>query len=188
MKLDNILIIISGPSGSGKSTICDDIIKRNKSILYSISHTTRNRRGDEIDGVDYNFVSENEFGRMIGDGEFVEWALVHGNYYGTSFKSIESNKNTIVLLIIDVQGAKQLISKYGADSITSIFIDAPSIDDLELRLIERDTDSIETINKRLKNSKIEMESKELFRFHVINDNLEIAINDVEKIVINTTTL
>ena len=176
------LFIISGPSGSGKSTICDNIISKNPDIKYVVSHTTRSIRYDEKNNVDYRFVTEDSFIQLIDDGHFIEWANVHGKYYGTSFDSLNSilDSGYNAILIIDVQGMKQLKLLY--PNATTIFIDTPSVEELEKRLMSRGTESMTSLKMRLENSIIETKSKMLYDHYIVNDNINDAIAEVETII------
>lgn len=169
------LFIISAPSGAGKTTLCNAILKKFPDLYYSISHTTRKPRAGEQNGVDYFFITVNEFKQNIEKGIWAEWAEVHGHFYGTSAQFIDRHladgKN--ILLDIDVNGARQILSRY-PNSIT-IFIMPPTLETLKQRLISRGTDSEEIIAKRLKNAKTEIAQKDLYRYIVVNDSLPEAI-------------
>jgi guanylate kinase len=176
------LFIISAPSGAGKTTLCKAILKRFPEMLYSISHTTRPPRKDEQNGVDYFFISRDEFENNIKNGKWLEWAKVHDNYYGTSSEFIERNlaEGRNILLDIDVAGARQILSRL-PQSIT-IFILPPSFEALRERLESRGTDSQETIAKRLKNAEDEIAQKQIYQYHVINDSLFDALERLSAIV------
>lgn len=183
MKRRGILIILTSPSGAGKTTILEEILRRDSSIEYSVSVTTRPMRKGEINGVNYHFVSVDEFKQMIGQGVFYEWAVVHNNYYGTR-KDVVENKveNGIdVLFDIDVQGALN-VKRQSNDAIL-IFITAPSMKILEERLKNRGTDSEEVIKRRLKNAQEEMEKMPEFDYIVVNDKLEETIETVWSIIV-----
>ena len=168
------LFIVSAPSGAGKSTLCRKLREKFQDIQYSISYTTRKARKNESHGVDYFFISRQEFEEGIQNNQWAEWAKVHDNYYGTSRSFIESQlaSGNDVLLEIDVQGMRQMINLF-PDAIT-IFIKPPSMDILRKLLESRATDAPEVIEKRLKNALKEMEFQHLYQHHIINDNLEIA--------------
>jgi guanylate kinase len=172
------LFIISAPSGAGKSTLCKKLRAYYPNIQYSVSYTTRHPRTNESNGIDYNFISCDEFKKKIQENKWAEWACVHDNYYGTSRELIESYLSTgqDVLLEIDVQGMKQIIESF-PDAIT-IFIKPPSIDVLKQRLENRATDSPDVIEKRLKNAINEMAFEDLYRHCIVNDNLETATNEL----------
>jgi len=167
------LLIISGPSGSGKSTMCKDLLERMPEAVFSISTTTRAPRVGERDGVDYFFVTKDEFLRGIAEDRFLEWAEVHGNYYGTSKEMVESalNGGRLVLFDIDVQGFKILHSKLSS-LITSLFVTVKDQATLKERLALRKTDSAEVIEKRVKNAKDEMGSVFLYDYLIINEDIE----------------
>jgi guanylate kinase len=168
------LFIISAPSGAGKSTLCKALLKRFSNIIFSISYTTRKPRLGEQDGVHYFFITQAEFEKGIKSGKWAEWAIVHENYYGTSTeyldKELLSGKD--ILLEIDVQGARQILEKY-PESVT-IFIMAPSFDELRNRLESRGTDDPHVIERRMKNAKQEVSQKDLYQHIIVNDNLSRA--------------
>jgi len=178
----NFLIVISAPSGGGKSTICKAILEIMPNVDYSISYTTRQPRINELDGKDYFFVSEKKFQELIGENDFLEYALVHNNWYGTSRSFIldKFSVNKHVIMDIDPQGARSIVAS-GIDVVT-IFLLPPDIDTLEDRLRKRNTDSAETINLRLENAQHELESLEEYDYLVINDDLGIAVDTVKKII------
>ena len=169
------IITISAPSGSGKTTLCKALRKVREDILWSVSFTTREPRKNEKNGLDYHFVSKNEFKQRIKEKDFIEWQNVHGNYYGTSrltFKdAIKDNK--ILLFEVDVKGALSLKENNPENTFT-IFILPPSLEDLRLRLIKRGSDTKERIGIRLNRFKEEMKYKDFFDFVIINKNLSIA--------------
>jgi guanylate kinase len=178
------LVVISAPSGAGKTTLCKRLLDSHPNdIVLSISTTTRQPRGQERHGYEYFFVTPEEFKKGIEQNEFAEWALVHGNYYGTSKKVIEDSfrKNLSVLLDIDVQGAQTLKNAYPKNAYR-IFIAPPSLQELEKRLRSRGTDSEETIQKRLKTAQVEMTHRDQFDQWLINDDLEKAYAKLTSIV------
>jgi guanylate kinase len=168
------LFILSAPSGAGKSTLCGRLRRRFGQLRYSVSHTTRSPRLGETDGVDYCFTTREAFEAGIRTHRWAEWAEVHGNYYGTSAEFIENclGNGLSVLLDIDVQGTRQILKQY-PQSVT-IFIAPPSMAVLEERLRARETDSDETIARRLRNATEEMAQQSTYRHVVVNDNLETA--------------
>jgi len=172
------LFIISAPSGAGKSTLCKKLRAHYPHIQYSVSYTTRNPRTNECNGIDYNFISCDQFKQNIQENQWAEWACVHDNYYGTSREQIETCLATgqDVLLEIDVQGMKQICDKF-SDAIT-IFIKPPSIDVLKKRLESRGTDSPDVIEKRLKNAIHEMTFEHLYKHCIVNDDLETASREL----------
>lgn len=177
------LIVISAPSGAGKTTLCQKLLRDFPELILSISSTTRAPRGQEKEGVEYFFLSKDEFEKEIQKGRFVEWAQVHGNYYGTSKTVIESalHSGRAVLLDIDVQGAESLKNSYPEKAVL-IFIAPPSIEILETRLRSRATDREEIIQRRLKNAQAELAKATFFHHVIINDSLEQAYSELKKLV------
>lgn len=176
------LLVVSGPAGVGKGTICNEVIDGNEDIFYSISYTTRKPRAGEVDGVNYNFTDEETFKEMVKENKFLEYAHVHTNYYGTPRKYIEDkiNEGKIVLLEIDVQGAIQVMN---SDlDVVSVFILPPSMRELKSRIVNRNTETKEDINRRMKNAYGEIENLNKYDYFIINDDLDIAIQDLQNIV------
>jgi len=175
------ILVVSGPSGSGKSSVVKEFLKGDPSFDISISYTTRPMRHNEVNGRDYYFVSEDTFKEMIGKSEFVEWAKVHDNYYGTSKTELEritsSGKN--VILEIDVKGAESVKNIF-RDMVVTVFIIPEGFKTLELRLASRATDSDDVIAKRLKNAKEEIEKITLYDYVIINRDgmLEEAVESL----------
>ena len=169
------ILILSGPSGCGKSTLLKEVYKDIDDYYFSISTTTRAPRVGETNGVDYFFVTKEEFEVDIENGDFLEYAKVHDNYYGTSLKPINSalNEGKLVIFDIDVQGHEIVRSKLD-DIVTSVFITTPSLEVLETRLNSRNTDSLDIIEKRIKNAKGEVEYFQNYDYLIINDVLEVA--------------
>lgn len=176
------LFIISAPSGAGKTTLCHALLKQFPHMRYSISYTTRAPRPGEKDGVDYHFISREEFEAGFGNRQWAEWATVHGNYYGTSALFLENEiaAGRNILLDIDVQGAKQVLNRYPQS--VAIFIMPPSMAVLEDRLQSRDTDSPAEIEKRLKNAEKEIAQKGFYHHVVVNDTLSLAIKELIDII------
>ncbi len=176
------LLIITAPSGAGKTTLIQKLMKERCDIEFSTSTTTRTKRTNEIDGKDYYFVDKATFDYMISNGEFIEWASVHNNYYGTTIKELKRivTLNKFCLLDVDVQGGMNLM-KYFPKSKT-IFIQPPSIDELEVRLRGRHTETEETIRIRLENARKEMEYIKYYRYKVINDEVERAFEELLSIL------
>lgn len=176
------LYIISAPSGAGKTTLCNMLMKKYPAIQYSISYTTRAPRGNEQNGKEYFFIDEDKFKTMISEEIFLEWAQVHGNYYGTSKQQIENalNNGTDIILDIDPQGAMQLKEKT-KNLATYIFITAPSIGELKSRLIKRGTDKDEHIALRIENAKKEVEYFKNYDYLIINDASDTAFEQLENI-------
>ena len=175
------LIILISPSGGGKTAIFTKILAENSEIKYSVSYTTRQARSNEIDGVHYNFISEDKFQEMKNSDDFLESAIVHGYWYGTS-KSYINNvlKNNHIIMDIDVQGAKQIMNS-DVDHIT-VFILPPSREVWLERLNGRGTDSDEVIQVRLETAKKEIKEIRDFQYLVINDDLDQAVNEIETII------
>ena len=182
----NNFIIISAPSGSGKTTICKYLQKLDSSIIFSVSCTTRQIRENEIDGKDYFFTSNSKFEKKIKDDKFVEWEKIHGNfYYGTLKSTLDEtiNKDKMILLELDVKGAMSVKKLYPTKSL-SIFVEPPSVEDLKYRLQKRGTDSNERIIKRLERLDSELAYKSNFDYHIINDDLDQAVNEIMNIIKN----
>ena len=175
------LFIISAPSGAGKTTLVKAVLQQFRDVLYSISYTTRKPRADEQDGIDYHFISKQDFKKGINKGRWAEWAEVYGNYYGTSAEFIEKGLSSgcDILLDIDVQGTLQILKHY-PDSVT-IFILPPSMNALRKRLEMRGSDSQAVIEKRLFNAKKEMAQKKMYRHIIVNDILSEAIKELSAI-------
>ena len=174
-------IVVSGPSGVGKGTICNILMKEMRAE-YSVSFTTREKRVGEIDGVNYNFISKEEFEKQINDGKFLEYNIYNGNYYGTSkdFVMEKINKGINIFSEIDVNGAKN-IKKIFPDALL-IYIAPPSIDELRKRLINRGTESIDKIEERLKIAEEELKQVSFYDYVIVNDNLDDATNEFRKII------
>ncbi len=170
------ILILSGPSGCGKSTLLKELYKSVNKYYFSISTTTRLPRVGEQNGVDYFFVTKEQFEEGIQKGEFLEYAEVHGNYYGTSLKPIllALEENKLVIFDIDVQGQdivkKSELNRY----VTSVFITTPSLEVLKNRLYSRATDSNDVIEKRVRNAVIEINSIDKYDYIIINDDLQKA--------------
>ena len=176
-------ITISAPSGSGKTTLCKALQLVEPEIEWSISYTTREKRSIEENGVDYFFISEEEFEDLIIQGHFVEWQNVHGFYYGTSVSNLENaiKNDKIMLIEMDVKGSMS-IKKLFPNQTFSIFIMPPSISQLRERLRGRGTDSERRINIRLKRFQEEMEFREKFDYVMINEDLDLAKIELQKTI------
>ncbi len=177
-----ILFIISSPSGGGKGTLIREVLRTVPYIGYSVSFTTRQVREGEEHGVHYNFVSHRDFENLIEQGEFLEYAKVHGNYYGTSKTQVEreTSAGRDIILEIDVQGADSVRAK--ASDAVGIFILPPSFEVLRERLIARQTESDEELKLRLKNSRDEVREYAKFDYVIINDEVEKAVNDLQSVI------
>jgi guanylate kinase len=169
------LFVVSAPSGAGKTTLCAAARKKLPDLVYSVSSTTRAPRDGEREGQDYFFVSEMQFRAGIDSGQWAEWARVHDNYYGTSARFIDRHLTAgrDVLLDIDVQGAVQILQRY--PQAVTIFIMPPSMAELRRRLTARGSESAAVIEKRMQNADGEMAHKEMYRYIVVNDDLDRAI-------------
>ncbi len=180
----NKILIITAPSGAGKSTITHRLLNEFSKIKFSISACTRTPRGKEENGVDYYFISVEDFKYKIDNEDFVEWEMVYeGKYYGTLKSELEriwANED-LPLFDIDVKGALKVKELYG-DQAVSIFIKAPSIEELRNRLIARNTDTMEAIEERINKATFETSFAHQFDHIVVNDNLEEAVKKVSAIV------
>jgi guanylate kinase len=169
------ILVLSGPSGAGKSSLINKIFNDIGSTYFSISTTTRAKREGETDGVHYHFVSQEEFKREIDEEMFLEYALVHGNYYGTSLGPVKKalKEGKLVIFDIDVQGHDAVQNRL-ADITTSVFITTPTLDELKNRLLRRSTDSTEIIAKRLDMATREVQRISEYDYLIVNDDLEAA--------------
>ena len=177
------LIIISAPSGTGKTTLCKALQKVIRELEWSISFTTRDKRKMEKNGVDYYFVSTPNFQELIKNNSFAEWENVHGHYYGTEKKTLENaiTSKKFLLLEMDVKGAMSIKRLYPENTF-SIFISPPSIDHLRERLLNRGSESIRKIETRLKRIKKELKYMNKFDHVMINENFDIAKEELIKVV------
>ncbi len=178
------LVIVSAPSGAGKTTICKKISETLDDLKTSVSFTTRSARQEEVDGEDYCFISEKRFRNMIMRGEFVEWAEVHGNLYGTSRKRLEKiiASGDDVILDIDTQGARQIKKTYGGDGVF-IFIMPPSMTELRKRLEKRMSNTPEDRERRLKRAVEEIREYKMYDYVIINDLLNSSLRKFEAIIL-----
>lgn len=178
-----LIIIIVAPSGSGKSTLLKMIFEKYRKLSWSISTTSRKIRPKEVHGKDYFFTTTANFKREIEANRFVEWAEVHGNYYGTSKDFINHALQTgeFVVCDLDVQGTDEMLKLYPDDA-RAIFIEPPSLEVLEQRLRDRGTETEDTIFRRITNAKSELKRKNDYHYLVQNDSLEDAYKHLEKIV------
>jgi guanylate kinase len=184
IKRRGLMLVISSPSGAGKSTIARNVLEADKAIGLSVSVTTRKRRPSEIEGVHYHFISIREFERMRDTDALLEWAEVHGNFYGTPREPVETAmaEGRDMLFDIDWQGAQQLQEKMSAD-VVSIFILPPSIDELQARLHRRAEDTEEVIQTRLANARAEIEHWREYDYVIVNDDLDRAFSSLKSIVL-----
>ena len=178
------LIVIVAPSGTGKSTLMRRVREDfNGRLIESISYTTREIRPNEKDSVDYFFINKNEFEEMIEAEDFIEWAVVHGDYKGTSKSYVEKKlgEGKNMIFDLDVQGTDSIKKAFG-DKAKAIFIKPPSYEILEKRLRGRGTESEEAINTRLENAKIELSRSEDYDFSVINDDVNVAYDNLKNLI------
>ena len=186
---NGLLVILAAPSGTGKSTICKELIKNNKNWNFSVSVTTREPRNGEINDKDYTFISNSEFEHFVKFGDFIEWEIVHGNKYGTSWSAVEDalDNKKVMILDIDVKGAMSIYEEHPDETIL-IFIEPPGLNIVEQkeilneRLLKRGNEQELAIKHRLKRFETEMEFKEKFNHHFVNENLTKTIDKVEKLI------
>ncbi len=178
------VLVLSGPSGAGKSSLLNEIIDDIGECYFSISTTTRPIRAGEVDGIHYHFSTVEEFKKDIEAEHFLEYAIVHGNYYGTSLKPVKEalNSGKLVLFDIDVQGNTAVNNRLG-DITTSVFITPPTLSELKKRLEARSTDSVEVMLNRLKMAKREVQRISEYDYLIINDDLKVAADVLRQIAI-----
>ena len=183
-KLKGKIIVVSAPSGSGKTTIIKPILRSFPDIVFSVSATTRNKRENEIEGVDYFFLSKEEFEKKIKDNEFVEWEKVYDYYYGTLKSSIEASikSGKSILLELDVNGALSMKKIYPDSAL--IYILPPSYEEIMKRLKNRNTETEKDLKKRLERAKLELRFKDKFDYFIENENLNKAIEDTKRLINN----
>jgi guanylate kinase len=179
---EGILIVLSAPSGCGKTTILRQVMADLPGLSFSVSHTTRQPRPGEVNGRDYHFVSHEQFKAVRDQSGFLEWAEVHGNFYGTSRQEVESRlaAGADVILDIDVQGAEQV--RRNAQPVT-VFIAPPSLAELERRLRGRGTENEESLHRRLTNAEKEMQVADAYTYLIVNDRLEQAVLELKSVII-----
>ena len=178
------LYVISAPSGTGKTSLVKALIEKDPSIRLSVSTTTREPRAGEVNGRDYFFVKKEDFNRQKNENEFLEWAFVYGNFYGTSASLVKNSieRGEKVLLEIDWQGAFQIKQRYDRLMFTLIFIVPPSLEILKERLQKRGQDKISVIEERLAAAREELAKSRDFDYVIINDNFETAVSELYRIV------
>ena len=178
------LVVISAPSGSGKTSIYKKLLHMRKDLKFSVSYTTRKKRKEEVNGIDYFFINRENFEKKIRNDDFLEWAEVHGELYGTEKIQIERciEEGYICILDIDVQGAMQIMKKFEKDDLVTIFVEPPSIEELARRLRNRGTETEDSIKIRLNNALNELEYKRYFKYIVTNDKLESAVKKISDII------
>ena len=176
------IFVIAAPSGAGKSSLVKGACEKDNTLQLSISHTSRPMRPNELNGVDYYFVSDTQFEQMLQKHEFIEYAKVYGNYYGTNLNTIQQfmKNGKDIILEIDWQGARQ-IKKLFPNAIL-IFILPPSIEELAKRLIERKTDSYEVIKSRIELAQEDISHANEFDYVIVNDNFDTALHDLCSII------
>lgn len=182
--MSNKVIIFSAPSGSGKSTIVSHILKLHPEMEFSVSATSRAPRGQERNGIEYHFFTADEFRKMIAEDKFVEYEEVYaGSFYGTLKSEVQRiwDKGHVIIFDVDVKGGVNL-KKYFGDKALSVFIQAPSVEELRKRLVARGTDSAEAIAKRVAKASEEMTYADKFDYILVNDDLQKAYAKAEKVV------
>lgn len=182
IKGKGLLIVISGPSGAGKGTICKRFMERNKNVALSVSATTRAPRAGEVEGVNYYFMSKEKFKEKINDNDFLEYAEVYDNYYGTPKSNVQEmlDSGKDVILEIDIQGALKV--KENSEEGIFIFILPPSMEELKQRIINRGSETQESLMKRFKSAYKEINFVSRYNYAVVNDEVEIAVEKLEAII------
>jgi guanylate kinase len=177
------LFVVSAPSGAGKTTLCRELLARRPDLRFAVSYATRKPRAGEVDGVDYVFVDEEEFQRMVEAGDFAEWARVHGNLYGTPRRALEEmlRAGYDVIHDIDVQGARQMRDFYG--EAVYVFVLPPSMEALAERLSGRGTDPESVVRERLRRAIEEVREYALYDYVIVNDVLEKAVGELESVIL-----
>ncbi len=175
-----MIYVVSGPSGCGKSTLIRRVLANLEDIRFSVSHTTRAKRESEVEGRDYYFVDPDSFRKMVRKGRFIEWALVHGFYYGTSKKELARGKHADLVLDVDVQGARQIRKK--VPSAVFIFILPPNFRELRNRIQRRGLDSAEAVRKRMAAARTEVRSYSKFDYVLVNDDLDRSADELASIL------
>ena len=177
-----LLLVVSGPSGAGKGTICKALLNKNDKIKLSVSATTRKPRNGEVHGVNYFFIEKEEFTKMIENGEFLEYAQIYDNFYGTPKSAIIEclEKGQDVILEIEMQGAKQIKEVYPEG--VFIFVLPPSLEELKSRIVGRGTETQEEIEKRFSCAFEEINQIVNYDYFIINEDIEKSVNDVEAII------
>jgi guanylate kinase len=182
---DFLLLVLSSPSGAGKTTLTRKLLGDLPELRFSVSHTTRSPRANEVDGRDYHFVDRAAFQELVRGSAFLEWAEVHGNLYGTSVAEIDRAKAIAgcagLIFDIDYQGARQIKSK--VEDVTAVFILPPSMQELERRLRGRASETEEAVQKRFTAAQLEIEHYALFDYLLVNDNLDHAFDELRSIVV-----
>lgn len=182
MKREGLILILSAPSGAGKTSLCRELFKVFPDIKESVSYTTRKPRAGELDGEAYHFVSQEEFERMVDDDAFAEWAMVHGNMYGTALKTLEDARKNGVNLVLDIdcQGALKLKEQFEGG--VYVFILPPSMNELRRRLESRSSDSQDVIERRIARAADEIKESRWYDYIIINDDFEVASSELAAII------
>lgn len=182
MTQQGTLFVVSAPSATGKGSILPRVLEKNGRLRYSLSATTRKARKGEVDGKHYVFLDEAEFRRWVEEGRFVEWADVHGNLYGTIEAALDEQLagNGDIVLELDVQGMRNL--KKDRKDVVSIFIEPPSLEELERRLRGRHSNTEDEIRTRLRNARVELGFKNEYDYTIVNDKLDDAIAEFEVVI------
>ena len=181
---ENIMVILSSPSGVGKTTLTKKVQQKYQSFKISVSHTTRSPRSNEVDGVDYHFVSQEKFETLIKDEKFYEYAKIFENYYGTLKNNVdEAIKTNDIIFDIDWQGTKQL-SRFKRLNLIKIFLITENKEELKKRLIKRNQNTKKEIEKRFNSFDHDIKHLNDYDYIIINKNLEVCFNQIEKIIEN----
>lgn len=177
-----VLIVISGPSGAGKGTICKELLEKHKEIQLSVSATTRSPREGEVDGINYHFLTKENFLQRVSENDFLEYAEVYGNYYGTPKSNVEEilDSGKDVILEIDIQGALKV--KEQSEDGVFIFILPPSMEELKQRIIKRGSETPESLMTRFKSAYQEINYVSKYNYAVVNDTVDSAVNKIESIL------
>ncbi|MDR5586949.1 MULTISPECIES: guanylate kinase [Clostridium] len=182
-KKRGLLIVISGPSGAGKGTICKELLEKNDNLLLSVSATTRSPRNGEVDGINYHFLSKEDFITRIEKNDFLEHAEVYGNYYGTPKSNVDKmlDSGRDVILEIDIQGALKV--KENTEEGVFIFILPPSMEELKQRIIKRGSETPESLMKRFKSAYKEINFVSKYNYAVVNDEVNVAVEKLEAVIL-----
>ena len=178
----NKIIIISSPSGAGKTTLCKLLLKKMRNINLSVSHTSRNKRLNEINGKDYFFVTKEKFVKLKNKNFFIETAINFGNYYGSPYKNLKTSKKNQILFDIDWKGARKIRKKVDKRDIIDFFILPPSIKELKKRLVKRGRDKKEDIDLRLSYAIKEISHYKEYSYVLINQNVQQTVNEIINII------
>jgi guanylate kinase len=181
------IVVLSAPSGAGKTTLAHRLLARNPQWRFSISATTRGKRPNEIDGRDYHFLTVEQFRKYVNDGELVEWEEIYGNLYGTLrsevMRVLAPDGDARVIFDVDVKGALAIRDAFPDDAFL-IFVAPPSIEEMKRRLLARQTESPESIERRIERAGMEMEMRDRFDAIVVNDQIERAVEEIEQILLH----